>query len=250
VRVLVLGTAGGRHATFQLLRRSGGFLLEEEGSFAHVDPGPGAFVYLKEHGVPYSSVELFLLSHLHLDHSADLNTLVEASSEGGKVKRSALFAPKSVFEGEDRVLFPYLRKRLAKEGFLREGKVLTYGRWKVKALYRHTHHKAETYSFLINEKVLYVPCARFEEEMLSSYPKGVSLLVINTTFYRKRPFVDHLSAEEARFVIEAVKPKRALITHFSKEMLKAGPERVARELSERTGVEVVAGKDGMSLEVD
>ncbi|NPB06673.1 MAG: MBL fold metallo-hydrolase [Aquificae bacterium] len=249
MKVLFVGTAGGRVTTFRLLRRSGGFLVEQSGSFAHVDPGPGAFVYLKELGVPYTSLELFLLSHLHLDHSADLNALLEAATDGGKRDGVAVFAPKSVFEGEDRVLFPYLRRRLTREGFFEQGHELSFKSWRVKPVYRHAHHGTPTYSFLVNETVLYVPCSRFEERMLEYMPEGVPLLVINTTFYRRRPFVDHLSAEEAALIIKRVKPKRAVITHFSKEMLKAGPERVAEELSAETGHEVLAAYDGMVVEV-
>ncbi len=249
MKVRFLGTAGGRLVTFRLIRRSGGFLISKNGNHLHVDPGPGAFVYLKELGIDYRSIDLVVLSHLHLDHSADLNTLIEAATDGGKLKNVSLFAPKTAIEGQDRVLLPYLRKRLVKEEFLEEGKEYSYKDWKVKAVIKHRHHKTETYGLLINDEIIYVSCAGFEERMLELYPKDKSLMIINTTFYKKRPNVEHLSVEDAEILIRELKPKKAVITHYSMEMLEKNPNEVAKELSEKTGVEVLAAKDGIEIEV-
>ena len=249
MKVRFLGTAGGRLVTFRLIRRSGGFIISRDGSYLHVDPGPGAFVYLKELGIDYRSIDLILLSHLHLDHSADLNTLIEAATDGGKHRNVSLFAPRSAVEGEDRVLLPYLRKRLVKEEFLEEGKEYTYKGWKVKAVIKHKHHRTETYGLLINDEIIYVSCAGFEERMLELYPKNKSLMIINTTFYKKRPNVEHLSAEDAELLIKELRPRRAVITHYSMEMLEKNPEEVAKELSEKTGAEVIAAEDGIEIEV-
>ncbi len=249
MKVRFLGTAGGRLVTFRLIKRSGGFLVSQNGSYLHVDPGPGAFVYLKELGIDYRDIDLVVLSHLHLDHSADLNTVIEAATDGGKFKNVSLFAPKTAIEGEDRVLLPYLRKRLVKEEFLEEGKELFYKDWKVKAVIKHRHHKTETYGLLINDEIIYVSCAGFEERMLELYPKGKSLMIINTTFYKRRPNVEHLSVEDAEILIRELKPKRAVITHYSMEMLEKNPDEVAKELSEKTGIKVLAAKDGMEVEV-
>jgi len=249
VKVKFLGTAGGRLVTFRLIRRSGGFLVSKNGSYLHVDPGPGAFVYLKELGIDYRNIDLIVLSHLHLDHSADLNTLIEAATDGGKYKNVSLFAPRTAIEGEDRVLLPYLRKRLVREEFLEEGKEFSYKDWKVRAVIKHKHHKTETYGFLINNEIIYVSCAGFEERMLEMYPKGKSLMIINATFYKRKPNVEHLSIEDVEILIKELKPKRAVLTHYSMEIIERNPDNVAKELSEKTGVEVIAAKEGLELEV-
>ncbi len=215
----------------------------------HVDPGPGAFVYLiRDHLIDPRNIDLIVLSHFHLDHSADLNTLIEAATDGGRKRHVSLFAPLSAVEGEDRVLLPYLRKRLVKEEILKEGEEHEYAGIKVKAVMRHTHHGAETYGLMFNDSVVYVSCARFEERMLEVYPKGRELLIINTTFYGKRHAVDHLSAEDAKRLIDSLRPKRAVITHYSMEMHQRPPESVAREISRATGVPTVAAHDGLRVE--
>ena len=247
-KLLILGTAGGRLVTFRLIKRSGGFLVERNGLYLHVDPGPGAFVYLKERGIDYRKIDLVVLSHLHLDHSADVNSVLEAATDGGKFRNVSLFAPKTAVIGEDRVILPYLRKRLVKEEFFEEGKEYTYKNWKVKAVIRHKHHRTETYGLLINDELIYISCGGFEERMLELYPKNKSLMIINTTFYKRRENVEHLSIDDAEILLRELKPKRAIITHYSMELLNKNPDYVAQELSERTGVEVIAAKDGMEIE--
>ena len=249
-RIIFLGTAGGRVTTFRLVRRSGGFLLDLGNQKVHVDPGPGAFVYLKEKGIDYRDIDLIVVSHIHLDHTADLNTLVEACTDGGKHRNLALFAPRSAVEGKDRVLLPYLRRRLTKIGILSEGVELTYRDLKVRAVMRHSHHGAETYGLSFGEnEVVYLSCARYEERMLELYPRNPKVFIINTTFYSRRGDIDHLSVEEVKELISACGADTTVITHFSMEMHQKDPERVAQELSQELGLKVVSARDGMELEI-
>ncbi len=247
-KVVFLGTSGGRVTTFRLIRRSGGFLIDWGNSKVHVDPGPGAFVYLKEKGIDYRTVDLIVLSHIHLDHTADVNTLIEACTDGGKHRNLSLFAPRSAVEGRERVVLPYLIDRLSFLGIMEEGKEFEYREIKVKPVMKHTHHGVENYSLLFNDSIVYLPCAKFEERMFEIYPKGLELMIVSTTFYRKRPHIDHLSVEEVRELISVCRPKRTVLTHFSVEMHEMNPRRVADELSHDLGLEVLAAEDGMELE--
>jgi phosphoribosyl 1,2-cyclic phosphodiesterase len=47
-----------------------------------------------------------LLTHKHLDHSGDINVMIEAMTEGGFKKRGVLFAPRDALE-EDPVVLKY-----------------------------------------------------------------------------------------------------------------------------------------------
>ncbi|WP_457599852.1 MBL fold metallo-hydrolase [Hydrogenivirga sp.] len=247
-KLLFLGTAGGRVTTFRLVRRSGGFLIDFSGTNVQVDPGPGAFVYLKEHGIDYRDIDLIVLSHIHLDHTADVNTLIEACTDGGKRRELALFAPASALEGKDRVVLPYLMGRLTRVGVIEEGIDLSYKGVKVRAVMKHSHHGAETYGLSFNDDaVVYLSCAKYEESMLEVYPKEPKVFIINTTFYRRRGGIEHLSVEEVKELISVCKAETTVITHFSMEMHERGPERVARELSDELGLNVVAAHDGMVL---
>lgn len=233
---------------FRFLRRSGGFLLFLSGNLVHVDPGPGAFVYLHQLGIDPRSIDLIVLSHIHLDHSSDVNSVIESATDGGKIKHIALFAPRSAFEGHHRVVLPFIRERLAMEGFLREGDELSYKSVSVKAVMKHTHHGAETYALLFNGKVLYVSCALYEERMLQMYPYGVEVIIINTTLYRKTKPIDHLTVEDAERLITNLGPKRVILTHFGYEFLtQHDPDTVAEELSQKHGIPVISAKDFMEV---
>lgn len=246
-RVVVLGTAGGRVTTFRLVRRSGGFLVDFDGPKVHIDPGPGAFVYLKEKGIDYGEISLIVLSHIHLDHTADVNTLIEACTDGGKRRGLSLVAPKSAVEGKDRVVLPYLIRRLDRVEFLEEGRSFEIDGIRVRAIMNHTHHGAETYGLEIGEGIVYLSCARYERRMLEVYPKNPKLMLINTTFYRRRPGIDHLSVEEVKELITECRPELTVLTHFSMEMHQRDLDLVARELSEELNLKIVAAHDGMEI---
>ncbi len=247
-KILFLGTAGGRASVFRFLRRSGGFLLFLSGSIVHVDPGPGAFVYLHQLGVDPKSIDLVVLSHIHLDHSSDVNSVIESATDGGKIRHVALFAPRSAFEGHHRVVLPFIREKIAMEGFLKEGEVLSYGPVIVKAVMKHIHHGAETYALLFNDRILYVSCALYEDRMLQMYPKDVEVMIINTTLYRKTKPIDHLTVEDAEKLISGLRPHKVILTHFGYEfLLQHDPEKVAEELSQRYGIQVLSAKDFMEV---
>ena len=252
MKLYFLGTAGGRTVTFKRLRNSGGILLRSDRELIHIDPGPGGFVnFFKTPYEPWRDLTGIVLSHLHLDHSAEVNTIIESATESGKRKGLKLLAPSDALSGENRVVLPYTASLVEVET-LREGSKHSIGNLSVEALHKHNHHRVEVYSLLFTskgKKVVYVPCGRFEEYWLKYLPSGVDLMVFNTTFYGKRPNIDHLAVPDVVRILREKRPKRAVITHFSVEMLLKNPLRVAKEIEEQTGVETIAAEDGMVLEV-
>jgi ribonuclease BN (tRNA processing enzyme) len=101
--VLVLGSGGPRPSK----RASVGNLVLFEGQARLlVDAGPGTFVRAGESGVELSALDTVLLTHLHVDHSAELPAFVKARvlDASGPVRMrvlgpggSALFPSTSVF---------------------------------------------------------------------------------------------------------------------------------------------------------
>ena len=252
MKLYFLGTAGGRTVTFKKIRNSGGFLLKSEKNLIHIDPGPGAFVYFFNTPFePWKDLTAVVLSHLHLDHSADVNTLLESATESGKRKGLKLFAPSDALEGENKVVLSYIRK-LVKTYTLGEGTKFNFEDLKVESLFLQTHHNVEVYSLMFSSKgknIIYIPCGRFEESWLEKIPHNAELIIFNSTFYRKRPNIDHLSVDDVKRILRVVKPKKAVITHYSKEMLLKNPIKVAKEISEETGVETVAAEENLILEI-
>jgi len=252
MKLYFLGTAGGRTVTFKRIRNSGGILLKSERTLIHIDPGPGAFVNLfKTPYEPWKDLKGVVLSHLHLDHSADVNAILESATESGRRKGVKLLAPSDALEGENRVVLPYIR-RLVKAEKLKEFSEHKIETVEVKALHLHKHHGVEVYTLLFKgegKKLLYVPCGKYEECWLRYIPDDVDLAIFNATFYKRRNFIDHFSIEDVKEVLKVKKPKRAVITHYSLEILERNPLKVAKEIEEETGVETVAAQDFSLLEI-
>ena len=141
MKLYFLGTAGGRTVTFKRIRNSGGLLLKAGRDLIHIDPGPGAFInFFSTPFEPWKDLTAVVLSHLHLDHSADVNTLLESATESGKRKGLKLLAPEDALTGESRVVLPYAQN-LAEVQPLREFENYRLKEVNLKVLHRHRHHK-------------------------------------------------------------------------------------------------------------
>ncbi len=74
-------------------------------------------------------------------------------------------------------------------------------------------------------------------------------MLIHTVLARSRPELPHLGLDDAERIIAEARPRLAVITHFGTTVWRAHPQEVADQLSQRTGVEVRAARDGMSIEL-
>ena len=103
-----LGTAGARFVMIRQLRSSGGIWLNWKSTNILIDPGPGAIVRVNSSRpkLDPSKLDAIILTHKHLDHSGDINVMIEAMTEGGFKKRGTLFVPSDAF-GENNVVFKY-----------------------------------------------------------------------------------------------------------------------------------------------
>jgi phosphoribosyl 1,2-cyclic phosphodiesterase len=59
----------------------------------------------------------------------------------------------------------------------------------------------------------------------------------------------HLAVQDAKRIIEALKPKAAILTHFGMNVWRAHPWEVAAQLSQDTGIKVIAARDGMTFDL-
>ncbi len=221
----------------------------------HVDPGPGALVRALSHVPPCNPRELdaIVLSHKHLDHSGDVNVLIEAMTAGGFRPRGTVFAPADAFDGEPVVLpyaqrFPAHVERLEpSSGPYRIGDV------ELRTSIAHVH-ASQTYGLHFAHaglRVAYLPCGRFFEGLIADYASyAPDVLVINVLRYRDEMSVDHLKWDDARRIVEGVRPKVAVFQHFGTKMLEADPKRLAQEVEDELGLRAVAAYDGLDLDLD
>ena len=251
--ITFLGTAGARFVTMRQARASGGFFLSLGGVRVFVDPGPGALVRALRRRPPIdlSALDGIYLSHKHLDHSADVNILIEAMTGGGFTRRGALFAPGDAL-GDDPVLLRYLRPTLARIETLRPGGSHRLDGLLIETPVRHAHG-VETYGCLFSRpggpRLGYVADTRLFAGLAEAY-RGCDVLIVNTVLAEPLPGIDHLSLPEAGELIAAAVPRAVVLTHFGTTMLDRRIAGRVRSLSRRLGVRIVAARDGMTFPLD
>ena len=253
--IIVLGTGGARFMIINQFLASGGLWLNLGGTEILVDPGPGCIVQATKRKLKAERLSAIILSHRHLDHSADMNIMVEAMTQGGFKRNGWLYAPRDALETEP-VIFSYLRDYLEGIEVLQEGKSYSIGNVSFSTPVRHMH-RVETYGMVFRtagHNFSYITDSRYFDG-LSKYA-GSELLIINVVFLESRPPddnpltpTDHLSVPDAERLIEELKPKVAILTHFGMSMWRAKPWEVAQRVSEKTGIKVIAARDGMKYDL-
>lgn len=246
--ITFLGTAGARFVVTSQLLASGGLWLNLSGTEILVDPGPGCIVQSTKRKLKADKLSAIILSHRHLDHSADVNIMIEAMTRGGFKPRGRLFAPADALETEP-VIFSYLRAFLDGIEVLAEGKSYSVGNVSFETPLRHIH-PVETYGLIFKtaeHTFSYISDSRYFDSLWQKY--GGELVIINVVFLEPGRPIDHLSAPDAERIIREIKPRVAILTHFGMTMLQAKPWEIAQRMSEKTGIKVIAARDGMKFDL-
>jgi len=253
--VTFLGTGGARFMIVSQMLASGGLWLNLNGTEILIDPGPGCIVQSTKRKFKAEKLSAIILSHRHLDHSADVNIMVEAMTQSGFNRHGRLFAPADALE-TDSVIFSYLKDYLDGVEILREGKSYLIGNISFTTPVRHIH-PVETYGMVFRtdkHAFSYIADTRHFNGLCQQY--GGELLIINLVFLEPRPSTgslsmptDHLSVPDVRHIIEELKPKVAILTHFGVSVWRAKPWLIADRLSQQTGIKVIAAWDGMRFDL-
>lgn len=248
-----IGTAGARFVVTKQLRSSGGIWLSIGETNLYIDPGPGALVRCLNSKPKFepSTLDGILLTHKHLDHSGDVNVMVEAMTEGGFKKKGVLFTPEDALE-EDPVVLKYIRDYVEKVVVLRENSEYRIGEIQFSTAQKH-RHRVETYGINFKTKahsVSLITDTGYFPDLPHLY-RG-KILVIHVV--RLKPVIDgpidHLCVEDVKAIIRETRPKLTILTHFGMTMIRAKPWVVASELEEELGFKVIAASDGLKLDLE
>ena len=248
-----LGTAGARFVMMKQLRASGGVWLTLAGTNILIDPGPGALVkcWRSRPKLDPSKLDAIVLSHKHLDHSGDINVMIEAMTDGGFKKRGLVFAPRDALE-EDAVILNYLRDYPERIEVFEQGGRYEIGPVTLEVPKRHIH-SVEAYGLNFSTRkrsISFVTDTYFFPEIPKIYPGEI--LVINVVRLKgdDRADIQHLNMDDARRIIAQAKPKLAILTHFGMTVIKAKPWKLAEKMQEELSTSVVAARDGMHIDLD
>jgi ribonuclease BN (tRNA processing enzyme) len=250
-RIKFLGTAGARFVVIKQLRASGGIWLTLDETNVMIDPGPGSLVRCTSSRPKLNPMDLdgIILTHRHIDHSNDINIIIEAMTNGGFKKRGVVFAPGDAIKG-DSVILKYFRNHVEKIEILKEKQSYKIGNISFSTPIRHPH-PVETYGLNIygkNNSISIITDTKYFKG-LEKYYKG-DILIINVVLLEERPSIEHLSIKDAEKILSINKPKLGILSHFGMTMIKSKPWEIAEELSKKLGVKVIAASDGMNIDLD
>ena len=246
--ITFLGTAGARFVVMRQFLASGGAWLNLGDTQILFDPGPGCLVQAAKRKLDPAKLDAIILSHRHLDHSGDINVMIEAMTNGGTKKRGAVFAPADALE-RDPVILSYLRSYPQSIEVLSEGGSYKVNDVSFKTPIRHKH-QVETYGFIFQtprHTFSWITDTRYFDDLVSNYEGD--LLVINVVRLKPGAPLNHLSLPEVKTIIEELRPKTAILTHFGMTMWRAKPWELAEQLTQGTGITIIAARDGMKFDL-
>ena len=250
-KIKFLGTAGARFVVTRQLRKSGGIWLKLDNTNVLIDPGPGSLVKCLSSKPKLNPLDLdgIILTHRHLDHSNDINIMIEAMTNGGWKKKGIVFTPLQALD-EDPVVLKYVREFLDKIVVLKEKGIYKIGRICFSTPVRH-HHGVETYGLNIYGKkhsISFISDTSYFYGIEEFYKERI--LILNVVRLEGSNKIGHLSINDAEKIIVANKPKLAILTHFGMTMIKAKPWILAEKLTNKIGVNVIAASDGLEIDLD
>jgi len=245
LKLTFMGTAGARFMVAKQLAASGGLYLEEGSTRLACDPGPGAIVQYAKRKVDLARLDGILVSHRHLDHCGDVNVMIEAMTEGGFRPRGTLFCPADALD-DDPVVLRYLRSFPDEVVRLQAATAYKLKDIAFTTTRRHPHG-AETYGFRFGERLGWLTDSDWYDGIAEDHRAEV--MVLHTVLIEARPDLPHLSIPEAARIIVEAKPRLAIITHFGMGVWRAHPWELAEQMTQATGIQVKAARDGMSIEV-
>lgn len=252
-KLIFLGTGGGRVVMANQIVATAGFVIQTEGYQIWVDPGPGALIRAKQFGVRPQRTDIIFVSHHHLDHSNDLNVLIDAMTIGGVRQKGALITTPLVVSGseeENPVLSNFSKKSLKEIFALGTGDKVKIGNMTfVATLTAHDVKSSiglrlETPKFTLGYTSDTAPVPELKDVF-----KGCNVLIINVLKPGSENWKTHFCIDDAANLVGEVKPELAIITHFGARLLRKKPIYEARDIQQKTGIRTIAAHDGLRIDM-
>jgi phosphoribosyl 1,2-cyclic phosphodiesterase len=245
MKLTFMGTAGARFMVAKQLAASGGLYIEDGNTRISLDPGPGAIVQYAKRKVDLTRLDAIVISHRHLDHSNDVNVMIEAMTDGGFRHRGRLYCPSDALD-DDPVVLKYIRHFPQEIVPLEPETEYTVGDITFTTTPRHVH-QVETYGFRFGNRLGWVTDSAYYDGIAEQHKADV--MVIHLVLMDCRAGLPHLCLDDAERIIREAKPRLAILTHYGMTVWRAHPWELAADLTQRIGTEVKAARDGMSLEL-
>jgi len=243
------GTAGARFSVISQKRKSAGIWIKHNNRFLVVDPGPGALTEAISKGFDLPRIEAIILTHKHIDHSNDVNILIEAMTSGGRQKKGILIAPRDCF-GAKGVVLDYYKKK-AEKVVISKSNTHTFCCGVKISMPCRLRHSALNYGLVFsigNTNVGVISDTEYFSRLAGCF-SNCDIIIVNVLLEKKITGIKHLSLEDAVRIISCIKPKKAIITHFGIRLLRKNLKTLEKNIKTRLGINVVFAYDGMAVKI-
>ena len=247
-----LGTAGTRFIMLSQRRSSGGIWFSYGSARGVIDPGPGSLVQICKASPPLSTIDIntLIITHRHIDHSSDLNVLVEGMTLKSREPRGCVLLTKDSVEKGDAVLLKYAARRVKNIYRHKNRRLVEITPDVTVESVKHSHHGVQCYGLIFRSQGLPTWGLISDSRPLKSFPRRYAdceLLIMNVTLPFPRPPLEHLSIPDAASLLACLSPRLALLTHMGQFILDSDPQKTARRLcTDKTAV--LAAEDGMIVD--
>lgn len=251
MRILFLGTGGGRINLVKQFRSTAGFVILGSKSI-YVDPGPGVIHQARRFRLNLEKIDVVFISHGHIDHANDAELLVEALTRATLRRRGSVIADSVALRGSttfEPVLSKYHQGLLDKVYEIAAGKEITID--SAKFIGTPTQHDDPATGFILEmdgKKIGYTSDTEYFEGLRVF--KGCDLLIVNMLrASAKEEIKGHLDKKTTAKLLSEVRPKLALLTRFGGEFMRVRAEDVAKEIESVSKVKTLAPRDGALINV-
>lgn len=253
MKLKFLGTGGGRYATGEQKRHTAGIVIKTEETQMHVDPGPGALVYSNQELNAPEETEAVMVSHKHIDHSNDVNSIIEQITEINGFPGTVI-GNKTALEGYsdmDKAVSKYHKDLCA--DFVTMGEKDSY---EFKDLQIETqemfHTDPKTIGFTVEDeerKIGFWTDTEYSDELTSFYENCDTLVV-----YCSRPkgegIKGHTHLGNVPDIAAESDASTIIITHFGYKFLESDLDEQKEWLENEISQKVVFATDNMKYPGD
>ena len=240
MKIKVLGTGT---CVPSLQRSSSSYLVQTKQLNILIDVGPSVVRRLLEYGFTTRDIDVIILTHFHVDHTADLSTFLFASNYDVEARAKEL----SVLGGDGLhdfyrgllAVYPWLLPR-SYEISLREMSKGTLNKGGLVITTAQMEHNNESIGVRVEERksVTFSGDTDYTKNLVK-LASGTDLLIAECSFPERK--VDgHLNLEILQKIVDEANPKRVLISHLYPEW---------DDFSGVLHAPYLLGEDGMEIEV-
>ena len=240
MKIKVLGTGT---CVPSLQRSSSSYLVQTKQLNILIDVGPSVVRRLLEYGFTTRDIDVIVLTHFHVDHTADLSTFLFASNYDVEERTKPLTiiggaGINDFFESLKKV-YPWLKPK-SYELFLREEGDCPLNLEDLVIVVARVEHNDESIAIRIEEhkSVTFSGDTDYTNNLVK-LSSGTDLLVAECSF-PERKVEGHLNLETLQKIVDEARPERVLISHLYPEW---------DDFHGVLHAPYLLGEDGMEIEV-